>query len=115
MNRHRRTLAGATLAAGLALFVGVAPAHAETADERFARAVTSLGIEFGPETDLPAAGRQVCDMLSSGLDGAVNPVPVVRGVIATLANSGMSRQQGIGLMQASVAIYCPQYTRIIGR
>ena len=115
MTRHRRAVAIAMAAAGMFMFAGAASAHAETADERFTEAVTALGIEIAPDTDLPAVGNQVCDMLKSGVVGNVNPVPAVRGVVSTLADSGMSRDQAVGLLRASVGIYCPQYGRFIGR
>ena len=128
MIRHRRAVAVALVAAAFSMFVGAASAHAEpadtpdtpdtaaaTPDERFTEAVTSLGIEIAPDTDLPEVGQQVCDMMTKGVVGNVNPVPAVRGVVTTLANSGMERQQAVGLMQASVAIYCPQFARFAGR
>ena len=115
MTRHRRAVAVAMAAAGLSMFAGAASANAETADERFTEAVTSLGIDIAPDTDLPAVGNQVCDMVKTGVVGNVNPVPAVRGVVSTLSDSGMSRDQAVGLLRASVGIYCPQYGRCIGR
>ncbi|MGZ8802346.1 MAG: DUF732 domain-containing protein [Mycobacterium sp.] len=115
MIRHRRAAAVAMVTAGFSMFAGAASAQAETADERFTQAVTALGIQIAPNTDLPAVGHQVCDMLTTGVVGNVNPVPAVRGVVATLASNGMSRDQAVGLMRASVGIYCPQHARFIGR
>ena len=112
---HRRATAVALVAAGVSMFAGVASAQAQTPDEAFVQAVTSLGIQTKPGTDLPAVGHQVCDMLTSGLTGAVNPVPAVRGVVSTLENAGMSRGQAGGLMKAAVAVYCPQHASVIGR
>ncbi len=121
MIRQSRAVA-VTMAVGFMLFVGAAAAHADpsddvpdTRDERFTEAVNSLGIDVAPDTDLPEVGQQVCDMMTKGVVGNVNPVPAVRGVVTTLANSGMEREQAVGLMQASVAIYCPQLKRFAGR
>ncbi|MCH9702075.1 MAG: DUF732 domain-containing protein [Actinomycetia bacterium] len=121
MNRQRRAVAVTMAAVGLSMFAGAAWAHADpsdvpnTRDERFTEAVDSLGIDVAPDTDLPAVGQQVCGMMTKGVVGNVNPVPAVRGVVTTLANSGMEREQAVGLMQASVAIYCPQLARFAGR
>ena len=115
MTGHRHAVAVALVAAGFSMFAGTASADAETPDEKFTEAVTSMGIEVAPDTDLPAVGNQVCGMFKSGVVGNVNPVPAVRGVVRTLSDSGLSRDQAVGLMRASVAIYCPQYGRFIGR
>ena len=115
MISHRRAIAVVMAAAGISVFSGAASAHAQTADEAFTKAVASLGIEASPNADLPKVGHQVCDMLTTGLTGNPNPVPAVRGVVATLADNGMSREQAAGLMKASVVIYCPQYGRFVGR
>nr|WP_183467255.1 DUF732 domain-containing protein [Mycolicibacterium iranicum] len=114
MIRHRRTVAAAMATAGLALFAGGAVAHAETPDEKFATAVTAMGIPIGPNEDLPLLGQRVCGMLDTGLTGNPNPVPAVRGVVSTLAGN-MTREQAVGLMRASVAVYCPQWGRYMGR
>jgi len=111
---HRRATAVALVAAGVSMFAGVASAQAQTPDDAFVQAVTSLGIQTKPGTDLPAVGHQVCDMLTSGLTGAVNPVPAVRGVVSTYENKGMSRAQAGGLVKAAVVIYCPQWGRFMG-
>ena len=111
MIRHCLALA----IAGLAV-VGAAPAaDAQTADERFEDAVSSLGITAGPDIDLPAMGQNVCTMLTEGLASNVNPVPVVRGVVTSLQSSNLTREQAVGFMRASVAVYCPNYMRSIGR
>ena len=65
--------------------------------------------------ELPAVGHHVCDMLTAGLVGNPNPVPAVRGVVTTLAGNGMSKEQAVGLMRASSAVYCPQFARFMGR
>ncbi|MEO3760861.1 DUF732 domain-containing protein [Mycobacterium sp. B14F4] len=101
--------------AGLALLGGAATAHAQTADERFEEAVSSMGITAGPETDIPAMGQNVCKMLTEGLASNVNPVPVVRGVVTSLQSSNLTRAQAVGFMQASVAVYCPNHARSVGR
>ncbi len=115
MIRHRRAIAVAMVAAGLSGFAGAASADAQTRDEAFAQAVASLGIQLSPNADLPKVGHQVCDMLTTGVTGNPNPVPAVRGVVNILVNNGMSREQAAGLMKASVAIYCPQHGRFVGR
>jgi hypothetical protein len=113
--RHCRTVATATAVAGFALFGCAATAHAQTDDERFEDAVSALGITAGPDTDIPALGRGVCDMLTEGIAKNVNPVPVVRGVVTSLQNSNLTREQAVGLMQASVGVYCPQHARFTSR
>ena len=114
--RPSHTVAVATVAAGLTVFGSVAPAQADTPDERFTAAVSALGIPLAPNTDVPAVGHHVCDMLTSALQSnAVNPVPAVRGVVTTLESMGMKREQAGGLLKASVVIYCPQHARFIGR
>lgn len=113
-----RVVTAAVILAGFSMFAGAASAQAETPetpDERFTEAVTSLGIEMAPETDLPEVGNQVCDMLTTAVVGNVNPVPAVRSVVTTLSNSGMNRDQAVGLMRASVGVYCPQFVRFVGR
>ncbi len=85
-------------------------------DEQFEEAVSSLGINAGPETDIPAMGRAVCDaMTQPKLAQNPNPVPVVRGIVSTLQNSNLSREQAVRFMQASVIVYCPQFGRFMGR
>jgi hypothetical protein len=113
--RHCRTVAAATAVAGIVAMGFAATAHAQTDDERFEDAVTALGITAGPETDIPALGQSVCHMLTDGLAKNVNPVPVVRGVVASLQNSNLTREQAVGLMRASVGVYCPQHARLTNR
>ncbi|EKF24920.1 hypothetical protein C731_1095 [Mycolicibacterium hassiacum DSM 44199] len=112
-----RMFTGLVAAAAIAgpVVWGGATAHAQNQDEKFAELVETLGIPVAPGTDLPAVGHRVCDMLGAGLSGTVNPVPVVRGVVNTLENSGIERAQAAGLMRAAVQVYCPQYTRFLGR
>ncbi|GJF15515.1 hypothetical protein NGTWS1803_00430 [Mycolicibacterium cyprinidarum] len=112
---HRRAVAVAMVAAGFSMFAGAASAHADTADERFTDAVSALEIKVAPDTDLPAVGHKVCDMLTSAVVGNVNPVPAVRGVVSTLASNGMNRDQAVGLMRVSAGIYCPKFVRFTGR
>lgn len=115
MIRYRRT-AIATMAVAVLAAVGTAaPALAQPDDARFTDAVSGLGIDTTRIADVPAVGRQVCDMLTSGLAGNVNPVPVVRGVRTTLQNSGLERDKATALMRVSVSAYCPQYGRFVGR
>jgi hypothetical protein len=111
----RHCIAVAIAVAGFAVFAGSATAHAQTDDQRFEEAVSSLGITAPPGTDIPALGHGVCGTLTEGLAKNVNPVPVVRGVVASLQNSNLSREQAVGFMRASVAVYCPQHLRYIGR
>jgi hypothetical protein len=115
MIRHRRTIAAVMAAAGLAMFGGAATAQAQTKDELFTEALIQLGIPMGPDDEAPAIGKRVCEMLTGGLTGNPNPVPVVRGVVTTLSSKGISREQAVGLTRVSVAAYCPQYARLIGR
>ncbi len=114
MSGHRRAVAVllgvACVAVGLA-----APAQADTNDDRFAEIVAGLGIPVDPET-LPATGRRICDMLTTGLVDAVNPVPVVRGVRDMLQQSnGLERRQASGLLKAAASVYCPENLAYLGR
>ncbi|MCV7281922.1 DUF732 domain-containing protein [Mycolicibacterium flavescens] len=108
-----RRLTVAAAAAALAVSVA-APANAQDDDAKFADQVAAMQIPVG-DVDLPALGHGICDMLSTGLAGSVNPVPVVRGVVNRLAGSGISRGEAAGLMRAAVAVYCPQHARFMGR
>lgn len=109
-----RRLTVVVTAAVVALSAGTATANAQDDDAKFADQVAALQIPVG-DVDLPALGHGICDMLTTGLAGSVNPVPVVRGVINRLAGSGMSRGEAAGLMRAAVAVYCPQHARFMGR
>lgn len=115
MNRYCRTVAAAMAVAGLAAFGGAATAHAQTDDERFEKAISELGITAGPETDIPALGQNVCASLTEGLTKNPNPAPIVRGVVQSLQNSNLTREQAVGFMRASVAVYCPQHARFTNR
>ena len=115
MTLFRRALTVVMVAAGLAAFGSAASAQAQPNDQQFIDEVSALEIPFAPGEDLPAFGRSVCEMLNGGLAGNPNPVPVVRGVVQKLENSGMSRQQAVGLMRLSVSVYCPQHGRYMGR
>jgi hypothetical protein len=110
-----RLCAAAMAAAGFFVLAGAATAHAQTADERFEDAVSSMGITAGPDIDIPAMGQNVCTMLTDGLASNVNPVPVVRGVVKSLQSSNLTREQAVGFMRASVAVYCPQHARFTNR
>lgn len=111
MIRHCLALA----VAGVAVFGGAATAHAQTADERFVDIVSELGVTAASESQITELGQRVCTMLAEGLAKNVNPVPVVRGVVMSLQGSNLTREQAVGFMQASVAVYCPKHARLIGR
>lgn len=111
----RRYAAAALTACAFAVFGCTGYAQAQTEDERFVEAVDAMGITVGPDVDLPAVGQGVCDTLTEGLATSVNPVPVVRGVVASLQNSNLTREQAVGMLQAAVSVYCPQHIRSIGR
>lgn len=117
MIRHRRTagLLAAALCLGAASVFGAGPASADDADQRFSEAIDKLGIPLAPDADAPAIGHHICDMMKTGLQQNVNPVPTVRGVVTTLQNSGVERGQAVGLMQAAVILYCPEYSNVMGR
>jgi len=74
-----------------------------------------MGIPLGASDDAPTVGKRICEMLTAGLTGNPNPVPVVRGVVNTLTGNGLSRDQAVGLTRLSAAVYCPQYSRFTGR
>lgn len=44
-----------------------------------------------------------------------NPPPLVRGILQSLVNSNLTKEQAVGFMRASVNIYCPQFSRYLGR
>ncbi len=111
----RRVITVVMVAAGFAVFGGAASAHAQDADEQFEKAVSSIGITAGDETDLPALGKNVCNTMTTEMARNPNPPPVVRGIVASLQNSNLSHEQAVGFMQASVIIFCPQFGRFIGR
>ena len=115
MIRHCRAFALAMAVAGFAVFGFAASAHAEPNDQQFIDQVNALGIPVGPNDDVPLMGQQICEMLTGGLTGNPNPVPVVMGVRNALASNGVSRQQASGLMRAAVDVYCPQHSRFMGR
>ncbi|MBO0678909.1 DUF732 domain-containing protein [Mycolicibacterium sp. S2-37] len=108
-----RTVAAAVAVA--AVCGNAAIAHAQTSDERFQEVVNSMGITAGPDTDLPAMGRAVCDTLTQQMAVNPNPAPLVRGIVASLEDSNLTREQAVGFMKASVATYCPQHYRLTGR
>jgi len=85
------------------------------ADTKFTEAFNQLGIPVAPDQNIPALGRQVCDIMTSGLKGQINPVPAVRGTVSTLESNGLTKPQAVTLLRMSVATYCPQYGRYIGR
>lgn len=113
----RRTVRTVAVAIGIGwlMVAGGATAGAQNGDEQFTEVVAKLGIPFAPDADVPQFGHRVCETLTAGLASNVNPVPTVRGVVTTLQNTGMSRGQAIGLMRASVAVYCPEHGPVIGR
>lgn len=115
MTTVRRAIAVAMVSAGLAAFGSAATAHAQDADEQFLEAVSSMGISAGPETDIPGLGRQVCTTMANEMARNPNPPPIVRSIVASLVNSNLTKEQAVGFMQASVTIYCPQFSRYIGR
>jgi hypothetical protein len=110
----RRTVA-ALAVAGVAVCGSAATAAAQPNDERFQEMLTSMDIKAGPDTDLPAMGQSVCNTLTQQMAVNPNPAPLVRGIISSLENSNLTRQQAVGFMKASVAVYCPQHYRLTGR
>lgn len=115
MTTLRRALTVVTVSAGLTVFGGATSAHAQDSDERFEKAVSELGITAAPEADIPGLGRQVCNTMTTEMARNPNPPPIVRGIIASLQNSNLTKEQAIGFMRASVSIYCPQFSRYTGR
>ncbi len=111
----RSFVVAVAIAAGFTVSGGAATALAQTQDEQFTNAVTSMGIPLGASDDAPTVGKRICEMLTTGLTGQANPVPVVRGVVNTLSGNGLSRDQAIGLTRLAVGVYCPQYGRYFGR
>jgi len=115
MTTVRRAITVVMVTVGLAGFGGAASAHAQDADEQFLEAVSSLGISAAPEADVPALGRQVCTTITTEMARNPNPPPVIRGILQSLVNSNLTKEQAVGFLQASVTVYCPQYSRYIGR
>jgi len=114
MTQLRRIATVVAVVAGLALS-GAASAHADHKDDVFVEEISKLDINFAPDEDLPALGHTVCDTMTAGLAASPNPVPIVRGVIQRLENNGMTKPQAVGVVRASVAVYCPQHARFLGR
>ncbi len=112
MTTFRRAFTIVMVAAGFAVF-GAAAAQAQDADEQFEKAVSSLGITAGDETDIAALGRNVCNTLALEMARNPNPAPLVRNIVASLQNANLSRGQAVGFMRVSVAVYCPQFTGIM--
>lgn len=115
MNTVRRAITVVLVTFGLAALGGAASAYAQDADEQFLEAVDSLGITVGQETDIPGVGRQVCTTMATEMARNPNPPPIVRGIIASLVNSNLTKEQAVGFMRASVTVYCPQFSGYIGR
>ena len=120
MTALRRTITVVMVAAGLAMFGGAATLQSrrpDETDEQFEKAVSSLGIKAGRSNGHPRhRDDSVCAaMTTANWRRNPNPVPVVRGIVGTLQNSNLSREQAVGFMQASVLMYCPQFSRYIGR
>jgi hypothetical protein len=115
MIRHAVTgiLMGACLS--VAALVCPAGAGATPQDDSFANAVTELGIPPEPGVSLPDVGNSICNMLNSGLQSSVNPVPVIRGVVSHLQNGGLTRTQSVGLLRAATSVYCPEHAALLGR
>lgn len=119
MIRHRRSstvtafLVGACLS--LTALSGAAGAGATPEDDAFADAVTQLGIPPEPGVSLPDVGHSICNMLNTGLQSSVDPVPVVRGVVRQLQSGGLSRGQAGGLLRAATGVYCPEHAALLGR
>lgn len=115
MIRYFRSAAAALAVAGFAVCGSAATVHADTNDDRFQKVISEMGLKAAEGTDIPAMGRAVCDAITQQLAANPNPAPVVRGVVSTLENSNMTREEAVGFMRASVAVYCPQHRRITGR
>ncbi len=111
---HRRCVA-VLAAAGAAALLGAGPAQASSDDQRFSDAVATLNIPMAPDVDVPKVGRDVCDMITTGRSQTIDPVRTIRGVVGALENSGMNRNQAVGVMRAAVAVYCPEHGSVIGR
>lgn len=112
----RRAITVAMVTAAVAVFGPAAAAHAQTdGDERFEEAVSSLGITAGPETDIPALGRNVCHTMTQEMARNPNPPPIVRGLVSSVQRSNLTREQALGFVRASLTAYCPQFVRFMGR
>ncbi|CAN5615981.1 hypothetical protein BH09ACT7_BH09ACT7_59140 [soil metagenome] len=119
MIRHRCRSAVTAILVGACLSLtalfGAASAGATPDDDRFAAAVAALGIPPEPGVSLPDVGHSICTMLSTGLQGSVNPVPVIRGVVSHVQAGGLSRAQAGGLVRAATDVYCPEHAALLGR
>lgn len=115
MTRYFRSAAAALAVAGFTVCGSAATVHADTNDDRFQKVISEMGLKAAAGTDIPAMGRAVCDAITQQLAANPNPAPVVRGVVSTLENSNMTREEAVGFMRASVVVYCPQHRRITGR
>lgn len=98
-------------AAGLGL-LSAGTAAADPVDDQYVAALEKLGVPLPEGVNMPQAGREICDVLTAG---QINPAPAVRGVVTKLEGGGLDRPQAIGMLRASVAFYCPQYSRFVAR
>jgi hypothetical protein len=116
MNRRRSSAISVVLAgACLSALVAAPGANATPQDDAFANVVAQLGIPNDQGVSLPDVGNSICNMLNTGLQNSVDPVPVVRGVVRQLQSGGLSRAQAGGLLRAATDVYCPEHAALLGR
>ncbi|MDH6198820.1 hypothetical protein M2272_005480 [Mycobacterium frederiksbergense] len=116
-SRHVPTRAIATAMSACVLTVAtafsIAPAHADSQDDRFLTIVEQLGIPTNSAEEAGTVGRGVCDAVEKG---KIEPARTVRGIIGQLqAKAGISKGQAAKLVWGAVSVYCPQYSAIVGR
>ncbi|WP_019970522.1 DUF732 domain-containing protein [Mycobacterium sp. 141] len=112
--RPTRAIATSVSAAALvvAMAFGVAPAHADTADDtRFLEIVKQLNIPVESPEQAVQAGHGICDKVAAG---KIEPARTVRSILGQLTASGLQKGVAVNLIWGAVDVYCPQYRALVG-
>lgn len=112
--RPARSIATSLSAAALiaAMAFGVAPAHADEADDaKFLEIVKQLNIPMESPEQAAQAGHGICDKVAAG---KIEPARTVRSILGQLTASGLQKGVAINLIWGAVDVYCPQYRALVG-
>ena len=97
----------------VAMTLGVAPAHADPADDaRFLDIVKQLNIPMESPEQAVQAGHGICDKVAAG---KIQPARTVRSILGQLTASGLQKGVAVNLIWGAVDVYCPQYRSLVGR
>lgn len=91
---------------------GIAPAHANTQDDRFLAIVKQLNVPMNSPEEAIAAGHGICDKVAAG---KIEPARTVRSILAQLTSNGLEKGVAVNLIRGAVDVYCPQYRLLVGR